>query len=356
MKHATTTASTTAGAAAGAGSNGGAATPTPTPTTTAPTDGAASAAVTPAAAGAGTGEEPPQNGAAFFAVFDGHSGATIAQFCGAMLPHFVVSTPAFRDGRLKDALRDAYVDIDKHLSQHPTYRNDRSGCTAVSLLVTRDELLCANAGDSRSVLCRGGRAVPLSFDHKPTLPLEKKRIERAKSVVHNRRVNGVLALSRALGDFSFKRRPFIPWEEQAVTCVPDVVALQIERGADEFVVVACDGIWDVMSNEAVVGFVRSRLLRGVQPHAVCEMLMDTCLSTSPFGLGCDNMSVIIVLLQGTHELSAVVDKDQAAASTATSTGGGGAHHSHGAGAGAAAAAAVSSSTHPATHAASTKHQ
>ena len=71
------------------------------------------------------------------------------------------------------------------------------------MLLTSSEIYCANAGDSRAVLCRNGKAIPLSIDHKPTLPGEKKRIERAKSIVHNKRVNGILALSRAIGDFSF---------------------------------------------------------------------------------------------------------------------------------------------------------
>lgn len=244
-----------------------------------------------------------------FSVFDGHSGASIAQFCGAMLPQFVVETESFRERRYVQGLRESYINIDKHLSQHPTYRDDRSGCTAVSILVSEREILCANAGDSRAVLCRGGRALPLSIDHKPTLPLERRRIERAKSIVARGRVNGVLALSRALGDFSFKRRPFVPWEEQAVTCVPDVTSTPIQRDADEFAIVACDGIWDVMSNEQVVNFVRSRLLRGDAPPRVIEQLMDNCLSNSPFGLGCDNMSVVLVLLRGTHELRAVVDKE-----------------------------------------------
>lgn len=226
-----------------------------------------------------------------------------------MLPQFLQDTETYKKARYGEALREAYISIDKHLSQHPTFRDDRSGCTAVSILLTGTDLYCANAGDSRAVLCRNGRALPLSIDHKPTLPGEKRRIERAKSIVHNRRVNGILALSRAIGDFSFKRRPFIPWEEQAVTCVPDVVSSPINRATDEFVVIACDGIWDVMSNEAVVTFVRTRLQKGVNTSTICEKLMEMCLSTSPFGLGCDNMSVIIVLLRGTHELKNVVDQE-----------------------------------------------
>jgi serine/threonine protein phosphatase PrpC len=219
-----------------------------------------------------------------------------------MLPQFVAAAPAFAAGRVRDALREAYVNIDKHLSLNPAYRDDRSGCTAVSVFVSEREIICANAGDSRCVLCRAGRAVALSVDHKPTLPMERRRIERAKGFVMNRRVNGVLALSRAIGDFAFKRRPFVPWEEQAVTSLPDVVATAIDRSTDEFIVLACDGIWDVMSSEAVVAFVRTRLLGGAAPRAVAEMLMDACLSTSPFGVGCDNMSVMVIALRGTHAL------------------------------------------------------
>lgn len=245
----------------------------------------------------------------YFAVFDGHSGPTIAQFCGNMLPQFLTDTEQYKKGKYAEAMRESYINIDKHLSQHPTFRDDRSGCTAVSVLVTQNEIICANAGDSRAVLCRNGKAIPLSIDHKPTLPGERKRIERAKSIVHNKRVNGILALSRAIGDFSFKRRPFIPWEEQAVTCVPDVVSAPINRDADEFVIIACDGIWDVLSNEAVVTFIRTRLQKGIAPATICESLMDACLSTGPFGLGCDNMSVILVLLKGNHQLKTVVDKE-----------------------------------------------
>jgi len=233
---------------------------------------------------------------ALFAVFDGHRGSAIATFCGANLAEFLVGASAYGNGRLKDALVEAYVNIDQHLKRQQP--GEMSGCTAVSLLVTRTELLCANAGDSRCVLCRDGRAVPLSFDHKPNLPSELRRIQRAGGFVFRGRVQGVLALSRAIGDFPFKQRMGVPWEEQAVTCVPEVQSVSLDARRDEFAVLACDGIWDVMSSQDVVNFVRQRLGRGEAPQAVCEQLMDACLAPRPLGLGCDNMSVIIVDLRG----------------------------------------------------------
>ena len=209
---------------------------------------------------------------ALFSVFDGHRGSTVAAFCGANLPQFLVGATAYGSGRLKEALIESYVSIDQHLKQKQP--SEMSGCTAVSLLVTKTELLCANAGDSRCVLCRDGRAVPLSFDHKPNLPSELRRIQRAGGFVFRGRVQGVLALSRAIGDFPFKQRMGVPWEEQAVTCVPEVQSVSLDGRRDEFAVIACDGIWDVMSSQDVVNFVRTRLVRGEAPQAVCEQLME----------------------------------------------------------------------------------
>lgn len=232
----------------------------------------------------------------FFGVYDGHSGSHTAQFCGASFPKFLTASPSFAMGRFPEALTESFVAIDKHLhADVAKLVPDRSGCTAVTLLITPTSLHCANAGDSRCVLCRDGRAFPLSNDHKPNLPQELRRIQRARGFVWNKRVNGVLALSRAIGDFAFKNNPVVAWEEQAVTCVPEVTSVPIERGRDSFVVVACDGIWDVKTNDDVINFVQSRLQAGHTPEKVAEDLMESCLAPTPLGIGCDNMSVIIIV-------------------------------------------------------------
>lgn len=72
------------------------------------------------------------------------------------------------------------------------------------VLITKTEIYCANAGDSRAVLSRKNKSKDLSVDHKPNLPNEKRRIERANGFIEENRVNGMLALSRALGDFEYK--------------------------------------------------------------------------------------------------------------------------------------------------------
>ena len=115
----------------------------------------------------------------------------------------------------------------------------------------------ANAGDSRSVLGVKGQAKPLSFDHKPqndresekriitsdqssSITVEKQRICAAGGFVDFGRVNGNLALSRAIGDFEFKKSADLQPEQQIVTAFPDVEVHEITED-DEFLVIACDG-------------------------------------------------------------------------------------------------------------------
>ena len=82
--------------------------------------------------------------------------------------------------------------------------NEDAGCTANVVLVTMDKIYCANSGDSRAVLCEDGNAVALSHDHKPDNEEEKQRIVNANGFVSFSRTNGVLSLSRAIGDFDYK--------------------------------------------------------------------------------------------------------------------------------------------------------
>lgn len=120
------------------------------------------------------------------------------------------------------------------------------------------EIYCANAGDSRTVMCEKGVAVDLSKDHKPDLPEERSRIIKAGGEVVEGRVNGMLALSRAIGDFDYK--PITPpkdaqptWflNNHMVTAFPDVVVKPLHKDV-EFLILACDGIWDCKTSDQAV--------------------------------------------------------------------------------------------------------
>lgn len=235
----------------------------------------------------------------FFAVFDGHGGHTIAQYAGASLHKRLTSDPAYEEADWKTALKSAFLGIDVDLRQDPNFSRDTSGCTAVAAVITDDwRVFVANAGDSRAVLSANGQVIPLSFDHKPTNQLEMDRISAAGGFVEFGRVNGNLALSRAFGDFDFKRNSNIIAEKQIVTADPDIIDRQLVED-DEFIVLACDGIWDCMSNQEVVNYVRQQIIAtNGDLSKISEMIMTKCLApTCHLGsYGCDNMTVIIVAL------------------------------------------------------------
>ncbi|CCJ30750.1 unnamed protein product, partial [Pneumocystis jirovecii] len=237
----------------------------------------------------------------FFGVYDGHGGDAVAQYSGEHVHRIISQDTSFIAGDYEKALKNGFLNTDKAIREEPRFKEDPSGCTASVVLITGDgRIFCANAGDSRSVLCVRGEAKPLSFDHKPQNELEKARICAAGGFVDFGRVNGNLALSRAIGDFEFKKNADLPPEQQIVTAYPDVTQHILDKD-DEFLVLACDGIWDCQTSQAVVEFVRRGIAAKQELHKICENLMDNCLASSSEtgGLGCDNMTVIIVgFLQG----------------------------------------------------------
>eukprot|EP00887_Chlorella_sp_A99_P005128 scaffold25.g5128.t1 len=188
------------------------------------------------------------------------------------------------------------------------------GCTALSMVV-----VVANTGDSRCVLSRKGQAIALTLDHKPILFEEARRIIKARWVacgcacaggfVRDNRINGALNVSRTIGDLDFKRNSDLGAGEQMVIATPDIEQLRLEEG-DEFAILACDGIWDVLSNQEAVDFVRRRLRGDAPLQRICEELCDYCLAPDLKGLcrGADNMSVIVVLFRKTAHLSSLFSK------------------------------------------------
>lgn len=222
-------------------------------------------------------------------------GANVAQHAGNNLHKFIVQRQEYRNGDVSTAFREGFLEFDNTMMKDEQMRDEVAGTTAVTVLIKGNQLYCANVGDSRAVACIKGKDHPLSSDHKPNNPMESMRIKDAGGWVEYNRVNGNLALSRALGDFVFKRNPSKPAEEQMVIALPDVEQRTITEDW-EFVVLACDGVWDVLTNSEAVDFIRYRLGTRMEPEKVCEELMTTCLSPDcqMGGLGCDNMTVILV--------------------------------------------------------------
>lgn len=234
----------------------------------------------------------------FFGVYDGHGGERAALFTGDHLHHILKSTESFQKKDYINALKEAFLSCDQAILQDDDMKDDDSGCAATSAIITPSKIICGNAGDSRTIMSINGFAKALSYDHKPSNEGEKARISNAGGYVEMGRVNGNLALSRGIGDFEFKKNIDLPAEEQIVTCYPDVIQHDIDYEKDEFIVLACDGIWDCLTSQSCVECVRRGIFEEKPFTQICEEIMELCCAPTSegSGIGCDNMSIVIVAL------------------------------------------------------------
>ncbi len=176
-----------------------------------------------------------------------------------------------------------------------------AGCTACSAIITPTEIIVGNAGDSRAVLARkanGDRfnAIEMSVDHKPELPEERARIEKAGGFVEENRVKGVLNLSRSLGDLEYKSDSSIALKDQMITAMPEIRREKLSSDAN-FLILACDGIWDCLTSQEAVDLVGNLIKKKDKISQVIEEMFDKIIAAdvaSSGGIGCDNMTCVVV--------------------------------------------------------------
>lgn len=202
-----------------------------------------------------------------------------------------------------DEIAEAMLKKEDSEDDYAEHRATGMGCTAVAAMIRGNDVVIANTGDSRCVISRKGIAEPLTLDHKPVLLEEAERIMKAGGFVRDNRVNGALNVSRTIGDLDFKKNAALPHTHQMVVATPDITTFTLQKG-DEFLILACDGIWDVLSNQEAVDFVRKRIKQGQDLKSICEEMCDHCLAPDLKGLcrGADNMSVIVLLFRHTADL------------------------------------------------------
>lgn len=184
-----------------------------------------------------------------FCCFDGHGGKEVAVFAQDNFAKIFQEQAEFKTQDFGKALEKTFLALDAQVKKED-YAND-TGTTSCVVFFTKTHIFCANAGDSRAVLNNNDKAIALSEDHKPDNTLELKRIQAADHFVEDSRVDGNLALSRAFGDFQYKDRDEKSAQDQAVTCFPDITKRERSAG-DKFIILACDGIWDCLSNEQCI--------------------------------------------------------------------------------------------------------
>jgi serine/threonine protein phosphatase PrpC len=247
-------------------------------------------------------------GAVCLGVLDGHGGKEVAAFAAGHLARSIAGK--LSSNTVETVLKDSFLEVDEALRTGEVQAQlgnslgdgttgeviaNEQGCAALISLLMGSDVYIANAGDCRCVMGVNGQAIQLTTDHKPILPLERERIVAAGSTVVDGRVNDILDLSRGLGDLVFKGNADISAEAQAITALPDVIKVKITPNTD-FMVMATDGVWDVLTSEACVDFVYQKM-RGKGLKEVAEGLLGACLASDPNnlgGLGCDNMACVLI--------------------------------------------------------------
>ena len=210
----------------------------------------------------------------------------------------------FQKNNIVETNMDIYIQT--LLNKDENVANSR-GCTACVCIIdtTLKKIFFANAGDSRVILCKEGKAYRMSIDHKPELELEKNRIEKAEGwVSENGRINGNLNLSRTLGDLEYKKNKNLPPQEQIITSYPDVVDDNFEDKND-FIVIGCDGIWDCIQDQDICDIISDKLNNAnndkykVNLENILAKIFNNIYAKKPFDMlkgydGYDNMSCILI--------------------------------------------------------------
>nr|CAB3447178.1 unnamed protein product [Digitaria exilis] len=240
----------------------------------------------------------------FFGVYDGHGGESVALFCAKQF-HVELCNHQDYQNNLPAAIRSVFFRMDELLLQSDEWKESlRAGSKCLMQFL-------------ESGFCAPKKAVVLSVDHKPMDQAERNRIQRAggevvRDKIHTAeggfrgrrvgipRINGILTVSRAIGDFEFKNNKQMNPEQQVVTCEPSVRGLTINHDV-EFLVVASDGIWKSMSSQGVVDLVHHYTRSGVDDRSICEQLCQRSLKSM------DNSTVILVRFKPVCQLAAPVD-------------------------------------------------
>jgi len=227
-------------------------------------------------------------------VYDGHAGLEAADFISDRLHLYLAKHPSFITN-IGEAFVSAFEQVEREFLEIANEKEILSGTTALVAFVRGNRIIIANTGDSRCILSRKGRAINLSTDHRPDNEKEKVRVEAAGGWIVSeevlnvprmyrlhledvleleqaeeligwvtvKKVNGVLGMTRSIGDRLIKgvnKEAFFDhkFSEEVILATPEISMESLGDGA-EFVVLASDGLWDVMSSQEVVDFVRGKL-------------------------------------------------------------------------------------------------
>ncbi|XP_055335514.1 integrin-linked kinase-associated serine/threonine phosphatase 2C-like [Paramacrobiotus metropolitanus] len=241
---------------------------------------------------------------AYYGVFDGHNGSRASKFMEQEMNEHIMAAFAQRGGLNATDLDAAIIGsvisafksadtalLSKAAKQKPPWKD---GTTATTALVVNNKVYVANVGDSKAVVCRFDRArkehkvITLTVDHTPLIYEERQRIQQQGGFVRDGRLNGVLEVSRSLGDLPYKKNT-------GLSCVPSVHKYQLTAD-DKFLIIACDGLWKALSPADAMKVVLC-LVSNAKKEELDEKYANACMALAKDSLkrlSGDNVTVLLI--------------------------------------------------------------
>ena len=182
------------------------------------------------------------------------------------------------------------------ISSYDNFVASDMGTTANIMLIKNGVIYIANVGDSLSVMYKNKKAYNLNREHQTIIESEKERVLKSGANIVGYRINGMLNLTRAIGDLKFKSNNNLKRHEQSVIAIPEITKIEDTDGID-FIIMGCDGVWDCVKRQLVCDFVDRQIKENPDKNLsdILKVIFDRCVS-KVWGviLGTDNMSCIIV--------------------------------------------------------------
>ena len=183
----------------------------------------------------------------------------------------------------------------KNLKIEPFIAYDM-GTTANIMLIKNNVIYIANVGDSLSVMYKNKKAYNLNREHQIIIETERDRVLKSGASIEGYRINGMLNLTRAIGDLRFKSNKKLTRCEQSVIALPDITRIDNIDDID-FIIMGCDGIWDCVKRQLVCDFIEKEINENPEADLsdILKKIFDKCISPV-WGviLGTDNMSCIVI--------------------------------------------------------------
>ncbi|CAN0838595.1 Probable protein phosphatase 2C 54 [Linum grandiflorum] len=225
-----------------------------------------------------------------YGVFDGHGGKSAAQFVRDHLPRIIVENADF-PLELEKVVTRSFIEVDAAFAKSCSAGSlASSGTTALTAMIFGRSMLVANAGDCRAVLSRNGMAIEMSSDHRPCSIRERSRVESLGGYVDDGYLNGQLGVTRALGDWHLEGMKECQTGGGGPLIADPELKLITLTHEDEFLIIGCDGIWDVFSSQNAVHFARRRLQQHNDVKQCCKEMVEEAIKRGAI----DNLTVVMV--------------------------------------------------------------